>query len=63
MKSETEESTGAISIAPVRYALCVEYAGAAYRGWQTQKADHVPSVQEAVEKALGRIANEPVSVV
>lgn len=63
MKSETETIPGAISIAPVRYALCVEYAGFAYRGWQTQKTNNVPSVQETVEKALSRVANEPISVV
>jgi tRNA pseudouridine38-40 synthase len=63
MKSEIETTTGAISIAPVRYALCVEYAGFAYRGWQVQKANNVPSVQETVEKALSRVANVPVNVV
>ena len=46
-----------------RYALCVEYAGAAYRGWQTQKEKDVPSVQETVEKALSKIANQPVNVI
>lgn len=46
-----------------RYALCVEYAGAAYRGWQTQKEKDVPSIQETVEAALSKIANEPVSVI
>lgn len=56
-------SKGAISIAPYRYALCVEYAGAAYRGWQIQKEDDVSSVQEEVQKALSRIANSPITVV
>ena len=46
-----------------RYALCVEYAGAAYRGWQTQKEKDVPSIQETVEKALAKIANEPIKVI
>lgn len=46
-----------------RYALCVEYAGAAYRGWQTQKEKDVPSIQETVEQALSKIANEPVKVI
>lgn len=54
---------GAISIAPYRYALCVEYAGAAYKGWQIQREDNVPSVQEAIEKALSVIANAPVNVI
>ena len=56
-------SPGAISIAPYRYALCVEYAGANYRGWQIQREGDVPSIQEEVEKALSKIANAPVSVV
>jgi len=66
-KSCTElnsSSEGAISIAPsYRYALCVEYSGAAYRGWQIQKEGGVPSIQEEVEKALSKIANAPVSVI
>ncbi|UTW13267.1 tRNA pseudouridine(38-40) synthase TruA [Marinobacterium rhizophilum] len=63
MKSENETTAGAISIAPVRYALCVEYAGFAYHGWQVQKANGVPSVQETVEKALSQVANEPIDVI
>ncbi len=67
----TEESTiepqgsekGAISIAPYRYALCVEYSGAEYRGWQIQREADVPSIQATVEKALAKIANAPVSVI
>lgn len=55
--------TGAISIAPYRYALCVEYSGAAYRGWQIQKEGGVSSIQEEVEKALSKIANTQVSVI
>lgn len=46
-----------------RYALCVEYAGAAYNGWQTQKTGNVRCVQTEVEKALARIANHPVSII
>lgn len=45
-----------------RYALCVEYDGSQYRGWQSQPGD-VASVQGCVEKALSKIANEPVKVV
>lgn len=45
-----------------RYALGVEYDGSAYHGWQIQK-DGVASVQAEVERALGRIANQPVAVV
>lgn len=57
------DNQGAISIAPYRYAACVEYAGSAYKGWQRQKAGNVPTVQQYVEEALSKIANHPVSVV
>ncbi|MFK8053101.1 MAG: tRNA pseudouridine(38-40) synthase TruA [Woeseiaceae bacterium] len=43
-----------------RVALLVEYSGTRYCGWQRQK--HCQSVQEWVEKALSRVANEPVVV-
>lgn len=43
-----------------RYALGIEYDGRNYCGWQFQ--DHSPSVQEAVEKALSQVADEPVRV-
>jgi tRNA pseudouridine38-40 synthase len=42
-----------------RIALGIEYSGAAYRGWQRQIAG-VPSIQEAVEKALSEVAAAPV---
>lgn len=58
-----DPSQGAISIAPYRYALCVEYSGANYRGWQIQREGDVPSVQATVEKALSRIANAEVHVI
>ena len=45
-----------------RIALGIEYKGARYRGWQRQ-IDGVASVQEALEKALSKVAAEPVSVV
>lgn len=43
-------------------ALGVEYKGARYRGWQRQEAG-TPSVQEALERALAKVADAPVSVV
>jgi tRNA pseudouridine38-40 synthase len=58
-----ENSAGAISIAPFRYALGVEYVGAAYRGWQVQAYDNVPTIQAEVERALSVIANHPVQVI
>ena len=43
-----------------RVAIGVEYDGAAYHGWQRQP--HSTSVQEALQAALGRIADEPVEL-
>ncbi|MBN0986214.1 tRNA pseudouridine(38-40) synthase TruA [Amphritea pacifica] len=71
LKSEYSEQAGTEAVPALapdspqtkRYALCVEYAGAAYRGWQTQKEKDVPSIQETVEQALSTIANEPVKVI
>ncbi|MDH5359362.1 MAG: tRNA pseudouridine(38-40) synthase TruA [Gammaproteobacteria bacterium] len=44
----------------MRLALGVEYDGSAFCGWQYQH--HSPSVQAAVEAALGKVANKPVRV-
>ncbi|HIF9432698.1 TPA: tRNA pseudouridine(38-40) synthase TruA [Photobacterium damselae] len=44
----------------MRIALGIEYDGAKYFGWQRQR--EVDSVQERLEKALAKIANEPVDV-
>ena len=45
----------------MRIALGIEYDGSAYHGWQRQQADI--SVQEELEKALAKIALEPIAVV
>jgi tRNA pseudouridine38-40 synthase len=45
----------------MRYALGIEYDGAGFNGWQRQS--HAPSVQQSVEKALGVVANHPVTVI
>ena len=45
-----------------RVAMIVEYNGARFHGFQTQQ-EGVPSVQAALEKALSRVADEPVSLV
>lgn len=46
----------------MRYAACVEYDGATFSGWQTQKHD-VRTVQECVELALSRVADHAISVI
>ena len=45
----------------MRYALGIEYDGSNYCGWQKQ--NHSPSVQEQLEIALSKIADEPIEVV
>jgi tRNA pseudouridine38-40 synthase len=45
----------------MRYALGIEYDGAAFCGWQRQS--HAPSVQLSVEKALSVVADHPVIVI
>ncbi|VVM91846.1 tRNA pseudouridine synthase A [Pseudomonas fluorescens] len=44
-----------------RIALGVEYKGSRYRGWQRQTSG-VPSVQQALEQALSKVANAPITV-
>ncbi len=43
-----------------RFAGCVEYRGSRYHGWQRQH--HAISVQEIVENAIGRVANERITI-
>ena len=42
-------------------ALGVEYDGGAFHGFQTQP--HASNIQDALETAIGRVANEPVRIV
>ncbi len=44
-----------------RIALCVEYGGDAFEGWQTQP--HGRTVQNTLEAALSAVAGQPVAVV
>lgn len=44
-----------------RIALCLEYDGTRFRGWQRQ--DNVISVQEVVEKALSSVANHSINTI
>lgn len=57
-KAAAPEAAAVVS----RVVACIEYRGTAYRGWQRQQPG-VRSVQEAVEKALSRVANHPVTTV
>jgi tRNA pseudouridine38-40 synthase len=44
----------------MRIAAIIEYDGSAYFGWQRQ--DRARSVQQTVEEALSRVADEPIQV-
>lgn len=44
-----------------RIAMGIEYNGAKYRGFQRQQ-DNIPSIQEELEKAISRVANQPITV-
>ncbi len=50
----------------MRIKLLLSYDGTDYCGWQKQKehkhASEKPNLQETVEKALGKIFNEPIKV-
>src|SRR5205085_4066346 len=43
-----------------RYALTIEYDGRPFMGWQRQ--DHGPSVQQALETAIGKMTGETATV-
>lgn len=44
-----------------RYAIGIEFCGTHYRGWQTQQTG-VISVQETLERALGKVANHKIDL-
>lgn len=43
------------------YAIGIEFIGTHYRGWQRQQ--EVDSIQERLETALSKIANQPIEVI
>ena len=50
-----------MSAVTFKYALCVEYDGSGFSGWQTQVGQR--TVQQELEKALSKVADHTVSVV
>lgn len=53
-------STEALS--PGKIALIVEYDGSGFCGWQKQVKPPVPTVQETLEVAVSKVANEGIKV-
>ena len=45
----------------MRIALGLSYDGSAYRGWQNQFDDAIPTIQTYLEKALTHVADHPVT--
>lgn len=45
----------------MRIALGLSYDGSAYRGWQNQFDDAIPTIQTCLDKALSSVANHPVT--
>ena len=45
----------------MRIAVGIEYEGTRYQGWQIQKEG--PSVQEALEKALSKVADQKITLI
>ena len=46
-----------------RIALTVEYDGANFSGWQRQKSPPLKTVQEILETAVAKVADQPVTVI
>lgn len=44
----------------MKYALGIEYDGTLYKGWQSQRGQNC--IQENIEFAISKIANEPVKI-
>lgn len=44
----------------MRYALAIEYDGSNFKGWQSQTG--IRCIQSTVEKAISKVANEPVRI-
>lgn len=45
-----------------RVALCIEYNGSSFNGWQSQKSQDVATVQDTLENALAKVADHPVKL-
>lgn len=62
MHSGDKSTEPSLGILPQRIALCVEYDGSHFHGWQSQSAG-LATVQGCLESALAKVANHPVTVI
>jgi tRNA pseudouridine38-40 synthase len=63
MQIDSKEVVSTLEKVIVRNAAIVEYHGANFHGWQRQKHHPEPTIQAALEDALSRVANEPITVI
>lgn len=63
MQIDSKEVVNTLEKVIVRNAAIVEYHGANFHGWQRQKHHPEPTIQAALEDALSRVANEPITVI
>jgi tRNA pseudouridine38-40 synthase len=52
-----------VGILMMRYALCIEYDGSNYSGFQRQHQQDLPTIQEKLEQAISKIAHHPIKLV
>jgi len=62
MVDQSSNAAAESLIAPGRLALSLSYKGTAYHGWQSQNND-LPCIQDFLEAAISKVANEQVEVV
>lgn len=59
---DSPERSHQVLPAGTRIACIVEYDGSGYNGWQSQPHPGVSTVQDCIEAALSRIADQPVRI-
>lgn len=50
------------STASSRIALCIEYQGTGFNGWQAQKSVEISTIQETLESAISQVADQAIKV-
>jgi tRNA pseudouridine38-40 synthase len=49
-----------MNIGTSRIALCIEYQGTNFNGWQAQRSEALATIQEELERAVSQVANQQV---